>query len=108
VDRNHSGPQYQRKGLRYASGVAQAEWAIIEPHLPAAKPLEQARKHRVDGDRQCVTLYRQDGLSMADVAARFSALLDGASLTSMLGVMTGRWSGSISSKLVAGARGGRC
>jgi len=37
-------PQYQRKGLRYASDLAQAEWAIIEPHLPAAKPLEQARK----------------------------------------------------------------
>ena len=35
---------------------------------------------RVDGDRQCVTLYRQDGLSIADVAARFSALLDGAAL----------------------------
>ena len=37
-------PQYQRKGLRYASDVTQAEWAIIEPHLPAAKPLGQARK----------------------------------------------------------------
>jgi transposase len=27
-------PQYQRDGLRYASNTADAEWAVIEPHLP--------------------------------------------------------------------------
>ena len=26
--------KYQRDGLRYASGTAGAEWAVIEPHLP--------------------------------------------------------------------------
>jgi transposase len=27
-------PKYQRKGLRYASDTADAEWAVIEPQLP--------------------------------------------------------------------------
>jgi hypothetical protein len=27
-------PKYQRNGLRYASDTADAEWAVIEPHLP--------------------------------------------------------------------------
>jgi transposase len=29
-------PQYQRDGLRYASDTTDAEWAVIEPHLPPA------------------------------------------------------------------------
>jgi transposase len=40
---NHS-PQYLRKGLRYASDVSEAEWRVIEPHLPAAKSLGRPRK----------------------------------------------------------------
>ena len=27
-------PKYQRDGLRYASDTGDAEWAVIEPHLP--------------------------------------------------------------------------
>jgi len=27
-------PKYQRDGLRYASDTADAEWSVIEPHLP--------------------------------------------------------------------------
>jgi transposase len=37
-------PQYQRKGLRYASDVTEAEWKVIAPQLPAAKLLGQPRK----------------------------------------------------------------
>jgi transposase len=37
-------PQYRRKGLRYASDLTPAEWAVIEPHLPAPKPLGRPRK----------------------------------------------------------------
>ena len=36
--------QYRRKGLRYASDVTKAEWAVFEPRLPAAKPLGGPRK----------------------------------------------------------------
>jgi transposase len=28
--------QYRREDLRYASDVTDAEWALIEPHLPAS------------------------------------------------------------------------
>jgi transposase len=37
-------PQYRRNGLRYASDVTPAEWAVIAPHLPAPKPLGRPRK----------------------------------------------------------------
>jgi transposase len=37
-------PQYQRKGLRYASDVTEAEWQVIAPQLPAAKLLGRPRK----------------------------------------------------------------
>jgi transposase len=37
-------PQYLRKGLRYASDVTEAEWRVIEPHLPAPKLLGRPRK----------------------------------------------------------------
>src|SRR3984893_2579361 len=43
-------PQYRRKGLRYASDVTPAEWAVIEPHLPAPKPLGRPRKIELMAD----------------------------------------------------------
>jgi transposase len=27
-------PKYRRDGLRYASDTTDAEWAVIEPHMP--------------------------------------------------------------------------
>lgn len=36
--------QYRRDGLRYASNLADEEWELIAPHLPAAKPLGRRRK----------------------------------------------------------------
>jgi len=35
--------KYEREGQRYASDVTDAEWALIEPHMPAAKPLGRPR-----------------------------------------------------------------
>ena len=35
--------QYRREDLRYASDMTDTEWALIEPHLPAAKPLGRPR-----------------------------------------------------------------
>jgi transposase len=37
-------PQYRREDLRYASDMTDAEWALIEPHLPAAKRLGRPRR----------------------------------------------------------------
>ena len=36
--------QYRRDGLRYASDLTDAEWAVIEPYLPPAKPLGRPRE----------------------------------------------------------------
>jgi transposase len=38
-----TGRQYRRQDLRYASDMTDAEWALIEPHLPAAKRLGRPR-----------------------------------------------------------------
>jgi transposase len=35
--------KYERAGQRYASDLTDAEWAVIEPHLPAPKPLGRPR-----------------------------------------------------------------
>jgi hypothetical protein len=32
-------PKYEREGPRYASDLTDAEWALIEPHMPAVKRL---------------------------------------------------------------------
>ena len=37
-------PKYQREGLRYASDVTDAEWAVIEPHMPPTAPCGRTRK----------------------------------------------------------------
>ena len=35
--------KYEREGQRYASDLTHAEWALIEPHMPAAKRLGRPR-----------------------------------------------------------------
>ena len=36
-------PQYRREGLRYASDLTDAEWALIEPFMPAPSPIGRPR-----------------------------------------------------------------
>ena len=36
-------PKYERAGQRYASDLTAAEWALIEPHMPAIKRLGRPR-----------------------------------------------------------------
>ena len=36
-------PKYERSGLRYATDVTDAEWALIAPHLPAPRTLGRPR-----------------------------------------------------------------
>jgi transposase len=36
--------KYEREGPRYASDVTDAEWTLIEPHMPAVKPLGRPRE----------------------------------------------------------------
>lgn len=37
-------PQYRREGLRYASDMSDAEWQLIEPLMPKAKPIGRPRE----------------------------------------------------------------
>ena len=37
-------PKYQRDGLRYASDTTDAEWAVIEPHMPPPSVRGRTRK----------------------------------------------------------------
>ena len=41
--------QYRRKHLRYASDMTDAEWALIEPHMPGQKALGRPRIVRLRG-----------------------------------------------------------
>jgi hypothetical protein len=36
--------KYERAGQRYASNLTDAEWALIEPHMPAVKRLGRPRE----------------------------------------------------------------
>src|SRR5258705_12993077 len=36
--------KYEREGQRYASDLTDGEWALIEPHMPAAKRLGRPRE----------------------------------------------------------------
>ena len=36
--------KYERDGWRYASDVTDAEWALMEPYMPATKPLGRPRE----------------------------------------------------------------
>ena len=36
-------PKYEREGQRYASDLTDAEWALIEPQMPAVKRLGRPR-----------------------------------------------------------------
>jgi transposase len=41
--------QYRRQDLRYASDMTDTEWALIEPHMPASKPLGRPRRVALRG-----------------------------------------------------------
>jgi transposase len=42
-------PKYEREGQRYASDLTDAEWALIAPHMPAAKRLGRPRETELRG-----------------------------------------------------------
>ena len=37
--------KHARKGLRYSSDLTDEEWALLEPHLPAASKVGRPREH---------------------------------------------------------------
>src|SRR4029077_4463603 len=53
--------KYEREGPRYASDVTDAEWPLIEPHMPAAKPLGRARETELRGVLDAILYIARTG-----------------------------------------------
>jgi transposase len=70
----------EREEQRYASDVTDAEWALIEPLMSAAKPLGRPREVEPRAVFDAIFVYRADRLSVADAAEGLSSVHDGARL----------------------------
>src|SRR6516165_1605876 len=53
--------QYEGEGQRYASDLTDAEWALIEPHMPAGKRLGRPRKTRLRGVLDAILYIARTG-----------------------------------------------
>src|SRR5436189_1995503 len=73
-------PKYERGGQRYASDVTDAEWVLIEPHMPAAKPLGRPREIELRAVLDAILYIARTGCQVADAAERLSSVHDGARL----------------------------
>jgi transposase len=62
-----------RSGLRYPSDLTGAEWAVVEPMVPPAKPGGRKRTIDVRGDFERNFLRAVDRLPMAGAAQRPAA-----------------------------------
>ena len=54
-------PKYQRDGQRYASDTADAEWAVIEPHLPPPARCGRTRKTKLRDVVDAIFYIAQSG-----------------------------------------------
>ena len=72
--------KYEREGQRYASDLTDAEWAVIEPHMPAVKRLGRPRETELRAVARRDLVYRADRLSVADAAEGLSSVHHGARL----------------------------
>src|SRR3981081_1191204 len=72
--------KYERAGQRYASDLTDADWALIEPHMPAVTSLGPTQRDRVAQRARCDLVYRADRLSVADAAEGLSSVYHRARL----------------------------
>jgi DNA invertase Pin-like site-specific DNA recombinase len=61
--------QYRRDGLRYASDMTDAEWAMVEPFMPAVKRLGRPRKVDVRSTLAAITAKKAGFKSIGDTWA---------------------------------------
>jgi len=54
-------PKYQRDGLRYASDTTDAEWAVIEPHMPPPAPRGRTRETKLRDVVDAIFYIAQSG-----------------------------------------------
>jgi len=63
-------PKYEREGQRYASDLTDAEWALIEPYMPAVKRLGRPRETELRAVLDAI--LRANRMSVAHDALRIS------------------------------------
>ena len=66
--------KYEREGQRYASDLTDAEWALIEPHMPAVKPLGRPRATELRKVLDAILYIARKRLSVANAAQGLSSL----------------------------------
>ena len=72
--------KYEREGQLYASDVTDAEWALIEPHMPAAKPLGRPREIELRAVLDAILYIARTGCQWRMAAEGLSCVHDGAGL----------------------------
>src|SRR5258708_35359456 len=72
--------QYRRSGLRYASDITDAEWALIARRMPARRHLGRPREVDLRKVVQAVLFIPSSGVSGGGGAGKFSRALAGGGL----------------------------
>ena len=73
-------PKYEREGQRYASDLTDAEWALIAPHMPAAKRLGRPRETELRAVVDAILYLARTGCQWRMAAEGLSSVHDGARL----------------------------
>ena len=71
-------PDYDRRGLRYASDTTDAEWEFVAPFLEPRSAVGRPREVSMRNVWDAIQYIAASGWPMADAANGFSAGLDGA------------------------------
>jgi transposase len=66
-----SGRKYEREGQRYASDLTDAEWALIEPQMPAAKRLGRPRATKLRSVLDAIVYIARTGCQWRMLAKDF-------------------------------------
>src|SRR5258705_7910342 len=66
--------KYEREGRRYASDLTDAEWGLIEPHMPAAKPLGRPREIELRAVLDAILYIARTGCQWRMLPKDFSPL----------------------------------
>ena len=72
--------KYERGGQRYASDLTDAEWVLIEPHMPAVKRLGRRRETNLRSVLDAILYMARTGCQWRDAAEKLSSIHHGARL----------------------------
>ena len=73
-------PKYEREGQRYASDLTDAEWALIEPHMPPAKSLGRPRETKLRAVLDAILYIARSGCQWRMLPKDFPPIHHGARL----------------------------